>query len=433
MIDLAKAGRERFLQAFGRVDRPSADQLLALSETVARCAPGFAPPIAEQVLAGYETLSETERRAFLSGLASRFTPDLDRLDRAVAAFRRRSDPAALAELHLASEPRRQQLFRNLNLARDGTARLVRMRSELGRWRRDVANFETLDADLSHLLSAWFNTGFLRLVRIDWSSPASLLRKIIAYEAVHEIGDWDELRRRLEPEDRRCYAFFHSGMPDEPLIFVEVALTTQIPQSIDALLSPSREPSPPDQAHTAVFYSISNCQDGLRGIPFGAPLIKQVVELLRSELPGLRTFVTLSPLPGLRAWVEAQAEDPGIGPVARAALGGDPSAEHVRLLAARYLVSAKTGSGQVLDPVGRFHLGNGACVYDIHPGADQSAKAAEQSFGAMVNYLYDLRSLERNRASLDRGGPVAATGRIRALGRRLSRPIGKGAAAAPPRR
>ncbi|ODT88626.1 MAG: hypothetical protein ABS78_05540 [Phenylobacterium sp. SCN 70-31] len=418
MIAMVEAGRDLLRAAIRRRDPLSADRLLTMSEDLARSPPGFAPALAEQILSGYEAAPETERRAFLSGLAVRLAPDPVRLERAVAGFGRRPDPAALAELHAASEPRRQQLFRNLNLARDGTTRLVRLRTDLGRWRREIDDADTLDADLAHLLSSWFNAGFLRLERIDWSSPASLLRKIIAYEAVHEIGDWDELRRRLEPQDRRCYAFFHSGMPDEPLIFVEVALTTGTPRSIESLLSPVRRVCPPGQAQTAVFYSISNCQDGLRGIPFGSSLIKQVVELLRAELPSLRTFVTLSPMPGLRAWVESRADDPVLGAAARAVLDVDPPpADQLRRLAATYLLTAKSGAGQVLDPVGRFHLGNGACVHDIHPGADPSAKAQRQSFGAMVNYLYDLGALERNRARLDRDGAVAGARRVRAFARR----------------
>jgi malonyl-CoA decarboxylase len=380
---------------------PDSTRLLAWCEELAACAPAFAPPLAEKVLTAYEEAGEEGRRALLAGLAARFAPDAERLGKAVADFQTRGDPASLTELHAASEPRSQQLIRNLNLAGDGTFRLIRMRSDLIAWRRDIPGATALDADFAHLLTSWFNTGFLRLEPITWSSPASLLRKIITYEAVHEIGDWEELRRRLEPEDRRCYAFFHSRMPGEPLIFVEVALTAKVPGSIAALLSPERPAVAPKDARTAVFYSISNCQEGLRGVPFGSALIKQVVASLQAELPTLRTFVTLSPLPGLRAWAEKQI---GLA-------GEDLSPEEVRGLAALYLLTARTPSGEPLDPVARFHLGNGASVLELHPSGDPSAKGRRQSLGAMVNYLYDLGALERNRAALT-AGEVRAARRIR---------------------
>jgi malonyl-CoA decarboxylase len=392
---------------------PDAARLLAWCEELAGRPPAFAPPLAEQIAGGYEAADEAERRAFLAGLTARFAPDLDGLDKAVAAFQARRDPASLTALHAASEPRRQRLISNLNLAADGTLRLIRMRSDLGAWRAAIPGAEALDADFSHLLASWFNAGFLRLEPITWSSPASLLRKVIAYEAVHEIGDWEELRRRVEPADRRCYAFFHSRMPGEPLIFIEVALPAGIPGSIEALLSPERRPCAPASARTAVFYSISNCQDGLRGIPFGSVLIKQVVASLKAELPGLRTFVTLSPLPGLRTWVEKEA-----GPA------DTLSPEEARRLAAKYLLTARTPAGGVLDPVARFHLGNGASIHEIWPGADPSPKAARQSFGAMVNYLYDLPALERNRGALAANGEVRAARRVRGYARQAPPKLSK---------
>lgn len=390
-----------------RRSEPAAQQLLGLCEQLAGPATALAASAADRILEGYERLPEAERLAFLAGLCARFAPDSGRLDRAVAAFQARRDPASLVELHAASEPRRQQLIRNLNLARDGTARLLRLRADLQAWRTRVPSAAALDADLAHLLASWFNAGFLRLERITWSSSASLLRKIIAYEAVHEIDDWEELRRRVEPADRRCYAFFHARMPDEPLIFVEVALTPSVPDSLEPLLSPSRPACPAERARVAVFYSISNCQEGLRGIPFGSFLIRQVTDALRAELPGLRTFVTLSPLPGFRAWAEGLEG----GPIEPSKV----SPEAVRRLAARYLLTARTPSGDILDPVARFHLGNGASVSDIRPSADPSQKGARQSFGAMVNYLYELGELERNRTAFERG-EVRAAGRIRTWAR-----------------
>ena len=216
-------------------------------------------------------------------------------------------------MHSAAEPRRQELIRRLNLAPGGTAALVRMREELLRALKEDRELEGVDSDFTHLFSSWFNPGFLVLRPIDWSTPANILEKIIRYEAVHEIGTWDDLRDRLEPPDRRCFAFFHPQLVDEPLIFVEVALTTAVPGAIGELLAEDRVPIPASEANTAVFYSISNCQDGLRGISFGNFLIKQVVEELKRDLPRLATFVTLSPAPGFARWLaEERKHEDGSG-------------------------------------------------------------------------------------------------------------------------
>jgi malonyl-CoA decarboxylase len=269
-------------------------------------------------------------------------------------------------------------------------------------------------DFVHLLRSWFNRGFLVLQQISWNTPARILDKIVAYEAVHQINDWDDLRRRLYPADRRCFAFFHPAMPDEPLIFVEVALTETIPNSIDAVLSDSRTPREADQAKVAVFYSISNCQKGLTGISFGNLLIKQVVAELSLECPQLEAFVTLSPIPGLNRWLKTQTEDPEHGGAAQAVLAATADPEDVRAMAARYLVTAKRGDGMPLDPVARFHLGNGAEVHDIHASADTSQNGTAQSSGAMVNYLYDLTQTERNHEDFATASTIAASRSVQAL-------------------
>jgi malonyl-CoA decarboxylase len=326
----------------------------------------------------------------------------------------------------AAEPRRQELFRRLNLAPGGTRRLVAMRRDLLGLLRAEPEFARIDADFRHLLASWFNRGFLVMQRIDWNTPAAILEKIIAYEAVHEIDSWDELRRRVEPEDRRCFAFFHPSMPDEPLVFVEVALTRETPGSIQSVLDPQRQMVVPAEARTAVFYSISNCQDGLRGVSFGAFLIKQVASDLARELPKLDTFVTLSPVPGFAAWLEAEAQpDPDL-PAARALAGtqsadwaNDPKkAEALKAmllpLAARYFLDARRKDGQPPDPVARFHLGNGAQLLDIHWLGDRSAKGLTQSFGIMVNYLYDLDAIEENHEAYAAEGRVIASRKLRNL-------------------
>ncbi len=293
---------------------------------------------------------------------------------------------------------------------------------------------SLDRDVTHLLSSWFNRGFLVLRRIDWSTPANILEKIIRYEAVHEIRDWNDLRRRIDPIDRRCYAFFHPALNDEPLIFVEVALTETIPGAIAPLLAEQREPVPIERARTAVFYSISNTQRGLGGISFGSFLIKQVVEELRRELPKLDTFVTLSPVPGFMQWLK-QATDVPLSDEDRQlleALGKPDWFENAELaaqlrtvlepLAAYYFLKARTPKGRLIDSVARFHLGNGARLERINWLGDLSPKGMRESAGIMVNYLYRLDDIEKNHEAYANNGEVIASSAVKKLlkgeGRRL---------------
>ncbi len=325
-----------------------------------------------------------------------------------------------------AEPRRQELLRRLNLAPGGTERLVRMREDLLRMLEDTPQLTRIDVDFEHLFSSWFNRGFLVLRRIDWSTPADILEKIIRYEAVHAINDWDDLRRRLQPPDRRCFAFFHPAMPSEPLIFVEVALTKGVPGSIQKLLAEARDPVDPGDADTAVFYSISNCQKGLRGVSFGNFLIKQVATDLTRDFANIKTFVTLSPIPGFTAWLNKAAEnhpgsrlteiahqlnEAGDGP--QAILDSLPEAD-LRTLAGHYFMVERRPDGQPLDPVARFHLGNGASLKNIHVKGDVSAKGVQQSAGMMVNYLYDLDRIELNHEAYVRENKVTATREIRNL-------------------
>ncbi|HEX8047093.1 malonyl-CoA decarboxylase domain-containing protein, partial [Rhizobium sp.] len=276
---------------------------------------------------------------------------------------------------------------------------------------------------------WFNRGFLTLRPIDWSTPADILERIIKYEAVHEIAGWDELRRRLVPPDRRCFAFFHPRLADDPLIFVEVALTTAIPAAITDVLDESRSPIAAQNATTAVFYSISNCQEGLRGISFGNFLIKQVVEDLRRDLPGLKTFVTLSPVPGFAGWLARlrKAADAGLNEQTLKTLAlldepdwaDDPqrsqAAKAVLLpLAARYFTKEQGNGKRPIDPVARFHLGNGARLERLNFLADRSQKAMRQSHGLMVNYLYKLDDIEKNHEALAQHGEVAASPEVKKL-------------------
>ena len=295
--------------------------------------------MAREILDRYEDLDTPARITFFEALAEKFGPDHDKLANIVEAWRREPNADLSADLHFLSEPRRQELFRRLNRAPGATAALVRMRADLIALARDHRALVPVDRDLAHLLASWFNRGFLVLRRIDWSTPAIVLEKIIHYEAVHEIRDWDDLRRRIDPDDRRCYAFFHPALVDEPLIFVEVALTEDVPSAIAPLLAADRSSAPLARARTAVFYSISNCQRGLAGISFGNFLIKQVVEELRRELPKLETFVTLSPAPDFMQWLKQPEESAvarGCRPhrkprraMGRRGRGDDPPAPHHR--------------------------------------------------------------------------------------------------------
>ena len=298
----------------------------------------------------------------------------------------------------------------------------------------AVGLQAVEADLLHLLSSWFNAGFLQMRRVDWSSPAQLLEQIIRHEAVHEIDGWDDLRRRIEPTDRRCFAFFHPALVDEPLIFVEVALTEQIPGAIAPLLAADRQPVPVERARTAVFYSISNTQRGLGGISFGNFLIKQVVEELRRELPKLENFVTLSPVPGFMKWLK-QADEVPVSDEERALLArlDEPdwfnNAELtsqlravVEPLAAHYFLKARTPKGRLIDSVARFHLGNGARLERIDWLGDLSPKGLRESAGIMVNYLYRLEDIEKNHEAYANQGDVIASSAVKKLlkteGRRL---------------
>ena len=382
--------------------------------------------LARQVLDLYAGLPVPDRLEFFRLLARDFGPDQDRLRAAWAAYDQAPTPANLQALLRAIEPPRQELFRRLNLAPGGTAALVGMREDLVKHGGKEPELASVDDDLDHLLYSWFNRGFLVLRRIDWSTPADILERIIRYEAVHAIQDWDDLRRRVQPPDRRCFAFFHPSLVDEPLIFVEVALTREVPGSIQALLAEDREVLPTEQATTAVFYSISNCQPGLKGVSFGNFLIKQVVEELSREVPSLATFVTLSPAPGFGRWLDRVAADPAAagledGGIETAALKElrapgwhrDPAtAERLRPLllglAAHYYLRAKGSGGRPLDPVARFHLGNGARLERLNWLGDTSEKGLREAAGLMVNYLYDLRFIEANHEAFANHGTVVAS-------------------------
>lgn len=393
------------LAATGIVRSPSlrrADRLARLLRTlVSERGESSGAVLARRAVALYRGLDEAGRLQFFVALARDFSPDRDAVLAAAKAYHVDPSPNHLAELQAVSEPPRQEAFRRMNMAPGGTAVLLELRRALLEVMPGHPQLAVVDHDLTHLLGSWFNRGFLQLRRIDWSTPAAILEKLIEYEAVHEIRGFPDLKRRLE-RDRRCFAFFHPALPDDPLIFVEVAFVDELPSEVGPILAPESEVADPRRARCAVFYSITSCQKGLRGISFGNFLIKQVADDLHAELPNLKVFATLSPIPGLRAW-------------ANKALGARVPADRNSLeaLAAWYL-TREWRDGNVLDPVARFHLGNGARLERVNWGADASARGVSQSFGLMVNYVYDLGDVERNHEEYMNRRRVVCSGAVEKL-------------------
>lgn len=385
--------------------------------------------LAGGILTAYRNADQDQKLEFFRFLLTELAPAEENVKAAAKAYLKGPDASTLAALEAAVTSPRQEFFRRLNLAPGATACIVGMREDLSDLLAREPELAPVDSDLMHLLASWFNRGFLVMRRIDWSTSASILEKIIEYEAVHEIKGWDDLRRRLDPSDRRCFGFFHPSLVDEPLIFVEVALTRDIPSSIQDLLSADADSGAnagEDAPTAAVFYSISNCQKGLQGISFGNFLIKQVAEDLAHEIPSLKTFVTLSPVPRFAAWLVRQMNvDNEMLDAETFALLDDPSwAAHspsqerlkdvLMPLAAEYFLAAKTAGGKPVDPVARFHLGNGARLERINWLGDKSAKGLRQSHGIMVNYLYDLNDIESNHEAYVNEGRIAASKSVRSL-------------------
>ncbi|PHS19289.1 MAG: decarboxylase [Blastopirellula sp.] len=377
---------------------------------------------AQRILELYTKLTPARKTDFFQAICAEFGTDDKALSTAIKLWSS-GDVNAARAIHFAAEPRSQGLIRHINRVPGATARLVSMRADLLELIGSSGTLRGLDEDFQHLFSSWFNRGFLEIRRIDWSTPAEVLEKVIAYEAVHEITGWDDLRQRVGDPDRRLFAFFHPAMPTEPLIFVEVALTETIPGAIAPILSSERKRIEPDLAKTAVFYSISNCQKGLRGISFGNFLIKQVVVELQRELPNLTTFVTLSPVPALRKWADKDAKDvenilSETDLASLRAMDKDdiPSPEFAARLAARYLTKAKRPQGTAYDPVAHFHLGNGAVLHKVHTDADLSTRGRDNSWGVMVNYLYDGDQIETHHQAYATERSVAASSEVCALAR-----------------
>lgn len=368
--------------------------------------------VAEQALLAYAELDADERLTFFRSMRDDHGVDAGAIRTAYAAWDASPNAGAIADLFRVVEPARQTLLRRLNLAPGATLKLVRMRQDLLVAMRADPDLAPIDQDFAHLLASWFNRGFLTMRRIDWNAPAAILEKLMEYESVHQMQGWPDLKRRLADNDRRLYAFFHPATGDEPLIFVEVALTQGMPEAIAPILT---APESPDTApaDTAVFYSINNSLAGLKGVSFGNFLIKQVVAVMATELPQLRCFVTLSPVPGFAGWLAKQV-DPQAEQLRKALAGtwsmdaGAVDALRPQVLeqAARYILQAKGRGGQPADPVARFHLGNGAAAHRLNWPADLSPSALKSSHGLMINYLYELDRIEDRHEAFVRDGEVA---------------------------
>lgn len=423
-VSLADAGRELMRVRIGnrrRQPEALAEELLSTRGEASGAA------LAREVVKAYAALDRDGKRGFFTHLAVQHDADRDDVEAAIEAFRARPDDATLRRLRSACEPRRHELFRRLNMAPDGTRRLVEMRRDLLELLPDHPALRPVDTDLQELLAGWFNPGFLTFKPIDWNSPASLLEKLIRYERVHKIANLEALRRRLGP-DRRCFAFFHPTLPDEPLIFVQVALVKGMAAKVQPLIDQESPTLPRSEADTAIFYSISNCQDGLKGVSLGNFLLKMVVAALQDELPQLRYFATLSPIPGFRSWLDRalEANDPLIGPEGRTVLATlddpdwprDPAKAKalepwLMSLCAHYLVREKRGS-RPLDPVARFHLGNGARMERLNWQGDISAKGIAESAGMLVNYRYDQAKIPANHEAFVATGEVIYSSAVKGL-------------------
>ena len=366
---------------------------------------------AEHLLNLIEGLDDNGLNKFLNNLLTKYDIDTKILLKNAKTYSSEKTQKNYQEIRNSSEPRWIELFRRLNSTSNGTYKLVQLRERIRSLNND--DLKIFDYGLLNLFKYWFNPSFLVLEKIDWETPANILEKIIEYEAVHEINSWDDLRARLAPEDRQCFAFFHPLIPNDPLIFVEVALCDGIPKSIQNIIQIDREEIDIEEANTAIFYSISNCHNGLLGISFGNFLIKKVAKNLKRELPELNQFLTLSPLPGFMKWMEEYA------PITfERCSEKNCSDDELMKKAIKFLTESDRKDGMPNDPVGRFHVGNGASLERINLNADLSEKGLLQSYGVMANYLYDLNVVEENHETFFKNKIVPVSNEIQTLKKKL---------------
>ena len=362
---------------------------------------------AEHLLNLIENQDDKGLKKFLLNLLSNYDIDTGKLIEDVKTYNNDKNDQNLKKINISAEPKWIELFRRLNSTSNGTSRLVKLRERIRAL--EDSDLKAFDSGLLKLFKYWFNPSFLVLEKIDWETPANILEKIIEYEAVHEINSWDDLRARLAPLDRQCFAFFHPLIPNDPLIFVEVALCSETPKSIQEIIKIDREETDIEKVNTAIFYSISNCQNGLLGISFGNFLIKKVAKTLKRELPELNQFLTLSPIPGLMKWMEEYA------PITfERCSDGNCSDDELMKKTIKYLTESNRSDSMPNDPVGRFHIGNGASLERVNLKADLSKKGLSQSYGVMANYLYDLDVVEENHELFFENKIVQTSSEIKSL-------------------
>lgn len=453
---IAERGRE--LLGLDNTENEGADIHALCQQLLSGAGEASGIALSQEILRHYINMTEEDKLAFYQFLDVSFAPDFDKIKIVMERYQASRSSSDLIALNAVVEAPRQELFRRLNMAPKGTASLVTLRADLLKHLRVHPELKSIDADLKHLLSSWFNRGFLQLSRIDWSSPAEVLEKLINYEAVHEIQGWDDLRRRLM-NDRRCFAFFHPAMPNEPLIFVEVALVQGLSNEVSSLIDPNATELDPKQADTAIFYSINNTQAGLRGISFGNFLIKQVLTELTKECPWLKVSSTLSPIPSFKTaidqWLNSEKQTPqftefdkilknntsllttmlaqlapeenqsdktSLLTLLQNNLNGQDTALGTILteLALSFLSFPDNG-GKLTDPVAMFHLSNGACLERINTYADMSEHGQATSYGLMVNYLYDLNTVELNHEEFVTKGKIKMSDTLNKLFTKFNRP------------
>lgn len=426
MNSIADAGKElwsRGLQKNGGEKDKSMEELCA--ELCSNKGEAMGTALACAVVNAYRAMDKDGQLEFFKMLVRDYSPDPQEIIRCADVYKNETTQDNLYLMKLAMASPRRHLFRRINMSPTGTPTLVGMRNDLYRFLAEHDELAVVESDLQYLLESWFNRGFLRIKSIDWKTPAHILEKLIAYEAVHEMDGWDDLRRRLE-DDRRCFAFFHPALEDEPLIFVEVALVNGLATAVQPLLAPKTQGLPVEDPDTAIFYSISNCQEGLRGISFGNFLIKQVVMELQEELPGLKNFSTLSPIPGFRRWLTRELQQEQSEHFSHTEKGlleqidndkwhNEPvlseALEPLLLrLCAHYLCVEKRRGGP-LDPVARFHLGNGARIEQLNWLGDISSNGFKQSAGLLVNYYYELKAVEENHEAFVNENKVACSSHV----------------------
>jgi malonyl-CoA decarboxylase len=408
-----------FLGVFSDDNKISPDGLIELCEKLISTkgrASGLAS--AHKILTTYAELSKAQRKTFFLGLVKTFGCDEDNVKGLMADYLKKPNADLLQKIANRATPKYATLISRLNQRPASTLPILHMRADLLKLLKANPKLKPLDNAFNDVFTSWFNRGFLQLQKIDWQAPGAILENIIRYEAVHGIAGWDELARRIKPADRTIYGFFHHNLEDEPLIFVEVALTTKVPTAIDELLSETAPEIDPNTATTAVFYSISNCQDGLRGVELGNFLIKQVVSDLQQRYPNLKDFITLSPIVKFADWVETQTDHDIEFPTSVSEL--NPATPNPELMeaVAWFLSEHKTNSGLPSDPVCKFHIGNGARLEQVNWAAHTNESGLRNSFGIMANYRYIIDEIEENHERFVVDGTVTTSPTVRKLAKKF---------------